>query len=186
MLRYNREGLLKAQGRSLGSVIMELFITKSIYYGYLLVLPLIFSPVAWWVTILGFLALHFVLGFLLAIVFQPAHVVDGTHFIKPSEEGSVENNWAVHQILTTANFAPKNKILSWFVGGLNYQIEHHLFPTICHIHYRKLSKIVRETTKEFDLPYNCQPSFRAALRSHARLLKELGTGTTQVPAVFGH
>lgn len=186
VIRYHKQGLLAGQGRTLAGAVTEVILTKLVYYSYMLVIPLIFASVPWWQTVLGFLTLHYVLGFILAIVFQPAHVVADTQFFQVDEQGSVENHWAVHQILTTSNFAPNNKILSWFVGGLNYQVEHHLFPNICHIHYKKLSKIVRETAREFDLPYHCQPTFRAALRSHARLLWELGQGKTTATSVFGH
>lgn len=187
MIRYHKQGLLASQDRKLSSALVEVILTKLGYYGYLLVLPLIFSAVPWWQTLIGFIALHYILGFILAIVFQPAHVVMDTAFVKPNEDGVVDNHWAVHQLMTTANFAPKNKLLSWYVGGLNFQVEHHLFPNICHIHYKQLSKIVKKTAKEFGLPYHCQPTFRAALRSHARLLWLLGRGNKSVQvSVFGH
>ena len=86
----------------------------------------------------------------------------------------MQNAWAVHQLQTTANFSRDNRFLNWYVGGLNFQIEHHLFPNICHVHYRKLSEIVQETAEEFQLPYNLKPSFAHALQSHIRTLKTLG------------
>ena len=172
--RYHKEGLLADQGRTLLGAMAELLATRVIYYGYLLVLPLVLSPFPWWQTLIGFLAMHYVLGFILSIVFQPAHVIMDTEFVKIDDQGSVENNWAIHQLQTTANFAPNNKLLSWYVGGLNFQVEHHLFPNICHIHYKRLSKIVQETAKEYGIPYHSLPSFRSALRSHARLLWTLG------------
>ena len=113
-------------------------------------------------------------GLFLACVFQPAHVVPETDYPVPDEQGNMENHWAIHQLLTTTNFAPSSKIFSWFVGGLNYQIEHHLFPNVCHVHYRKLSEIVKKTAKEFSLPYYTQPSFLKALIQHGRMLYKLG------------
>jgi linoleoyl-CoA desaturase len=118
--------------------------------------------------------MHYIAGFLLAIIFQPAHVIEGTEFPLPDVNDKLENNWAVHQLLTTTNFGNKSRWFSWYVGGLNFQIEHHLFPNICHVHYRKISTIVKETAKEFGLPYKSARTFVDALAGHARLLKQLG------------
>ena len=85
----------------------------------------------------------------------------------------MENSWAVHELITTTNFAPSSRIFSWFIGGLNYQVEHHLFADVCHVHYRKISAIVAETTKEFGLPYNTQRTFLTAIRQHALMLRTL-------------
>ena len=90
------------------------------------------------------------------------------------EDMVIENTWAVHQMNTTVNFANNNFWLNWYAGGLNFQVEHHLFPNICHIHYKKISKIVKETAKEFNVPYHEQPSFTAAIWNHAKMLKKLG------------
>ena len=84
------------------------------------------------------------------------------------------NTWAIHQLYTTTNFAHRNKVLSWYVGGLNFQVEHHLFPNICHVHYRHLSAIVKQTALEFGLPYKMKETFWDAIKAHGRLLKELG------------
>ncbi len=92
----------------------------------------------------------------------------------PDKEGILPDSWAIHQMMTTADFSPNSRIFSWYVGGLNYQIEHHLFPNICHVHYRKLSQIVKETAKEFGIPYNVQPTFIRAVWSHGKMLKQLG------------
>ena len=135
---------------------------------------MIMLPFSWWLTLAFFFSMHFVAGLILASVFQPAHVMPTSEFPLPNENGIIENNWAVHQMYTTTNFAPNNKILSWFIGGLNYQIEHHLFPHVCHIHYSKINKIIEKTALEYGLPYNSEKTFRSALISHARMLKQLG------------
>lgn len=177
LVDYNRRGLLKAQGLSFPKALATVVFHKSWYLVLTLVLPLLILPFAWWQTVLCFLMMHFICGIILALVFQPAHVIEETHFFKASEEdGSVDNNWAIHQLMTTANFANGNRPLSWFVGGLNYQIEHHLFPHICHVHYRDLSKIVKATALEYGLPYHEHQTFTAAIRSHFALLHQLGTG----------
>jgi len=131
-------------------------------------------PYAWWQVFIGFFAMHYVSGFILSVIFQPAHVIDGTDYPEPDAEGRLENNWAIHQLRTTTNFAQRSKIFSWYVGGLNLQVEHHLFPNVCHVHYRKISKIVKETAEEFQLPYKSYDTFAQAMVGHAKLLKELG------------
>ena len=110
----------------------------------------------------------------LSIVFQLAHVVDETTNPVPDQNGEIENTWAIHQLFTTANFAPKNWIVNWYTGGLNHQIEHHIFPHISHIHYGKIAEIVRETAKEWNLPYHEFKTMRSAVIAHFKHLKELG------------
>jgi linoleoyl-CoA desaturase len=151
-----------------------LIATKIVYIAYIFVIPSIVLDVAWWQILVGFVIMHYIAGFILAVIFQPAHVIDGTEYPLPDQDGKMENSWAIHQLYTTTNFANRNRILSWYVGGLNYQVEHHLFPNICHVHYRKISSIVKQTAAEFGLPYKAEPTFIGALRSHAKLLKELG------------
>jgi linoleoyl-CoA desaturase len=75
---------------------------------------------------------------------------------------------------TTSNYAPKSRIFSWLIGGLNFQVEHHLFPNICHIHYSKISKIVSETAQEFKIPYLEKRTFLMALSDHVKMLRQLG------------
>jgi linoleoyl-CoA desaturase len=118
--------------------------------------------------------MHYIAGFILAMIFQPAHVVEGTAYPEPDLNKSLEHNWAVHQLLTTTNFGNNSPLFSWYVGGLNFQIEHHLFPNICHVHYRKLAGIVQSTAAEFNLPYKSYKTFGSAIVAHARMLKQLG------------
>ncbi|MFY0651470.1 MAG: acyl-CoA desaturase [Cyclobacteriaceae bacterium] len=173
--KYRKMGLNDKQG-NINKVLAQLSVWKIFYFGYILVLPMIFLSVAWWQVLLGFASLHFVCGLILSCVFQLAHVMPDMEYPQIDENtGSLENNWAIHQLITTANFSPRSKILSWFIGGLNYQIEHHLFPNICHIHYKNISKIVKKTAKEYGLPYKSEPTFVGALWNHARMLKKLGS-----------
>ena len=128
-----------------------------------------------WNQILGgFLLMHFFEGFALAIIFNLAHLVEELHFPKPDPEGNIENKWAIHQLLTTADFAPNNLIAKWFTGGLNFQAVHHLYPKICHTHYPKISEIMKVTAKEFDVPYVINATFFGALASHLRYMKKCG------------
>jgi linoleoyl-CoA desaturase len=178
LIKYNKKNLLASQGTTLTKSIWILILNKIWYLALMLALPIIFIDIAWWQTVIGFLSMHYICGLTLAMVFQSAHVLEDTHFYKADENGSVENNWAIHQMKTTANFAQKSRIFSWYIGALNYQIEHHLFPNICHIHYKRISKIVKETAKEFDVPYYQNSSFLSALKSHFKFLHQLGTGKT--------
>lgn len=174
LLNYQSRGLVKQVKASVVSEWVILVVSKLIYLTYALVLPIIFLPFSWWQIFIGFFAAHWVAGFILAIIFQPAHVTSDSEFPLPNEEMSLENNWAIHQMLTTKNFAQDNFLFSWFVGGLNQQIEHHLFPTICHVHYRNIGKIVEATSKEHGLPYFQAPTFTGAIKEHFKLLKKLG------------
>ena len=171
--KYKNEGLTKPFGK-FGRLLTGLIVWKVVYLIYMLAIPLIFSPVAWWITLSGFIGMHLVTGFILSIIFQPAHVMPDNQYPVADHAGNMENEWAVHQVLTTTNFAPKSRLFSWFVGGLNFQIEHHLFPNICHVHYKKISRIVQETAHEFNLPYHSQKTFLKALILHGSMLKQLG------------
>lgn len=174
LYRYKSKGLTKIEDENFGKLLAELIIFKIFYYVYVIVVPLLVIDAAWWVVVLGIVTMHFVAGLVLSVIFQLAHVVPDAAFPEVEEGPSVNENWSIHQLKTTANFAPNNKLLSWYVGGLNFQVEHHLFPNICHIHYPKISEIVRSTAKEFGVPYYQEPTFFSAIRSHAQMLKQLG------------
>ncbi|MEM6644319.1 MAG: acyl-CoA desaturase [Bacteroidota bacterium] len=174
LAEYTRDGLLKKQTKNVTKAWIWLILTKVLYYSYMLAIPLLFTSFAWYHILLGFLLMHYVAGFTLGIIFQPAHVMEEHDFADAEKIDTVEENWAVHQLKTTCNFAQKNAILSWYAGGLNYQIEHHLFPNVCHVHYRHIAKIVRDTAAEFNIPYRSYPTFRSALLSHGKMLYSLG------------
>jgi linoleoyl-CoA desaturase len=172
--RYKKKGLIEAQGVTFGQHMFRIIFFKVIYTGIFLFLPIYFGGASWLTNVLGFLVMQFICGLILAMIFQPAHIVPSSTFPMPNDSGVVEADWAVSQLFNTANFAPKAKLFSWYVGGLNYQVEHHLFPSICHIHYKKISKIVEQTAKEFQLPYHSYDTFVAALSEHTKMLKNLG------------
>lgn len=176
LFNYNKTGLIEKSGHKPSLELIKLIGEKLFYYLYILVVPLLVLSIPWWQVVLGFIVMHLVSGVVITTVFQLAHVVDGPHHYKPPEDGNIENSWAIHQLFTTANFGTKSRIMSWFVGGLNFQIEHHLFPNICHIHYKSISKIVKKTAKEYNLPYYEFPNFFAAFVSHLKVLHRLGRG----------
>lgn len=151
-----------------------LFVTKAIYYTYMLVLPMLLLDITWVHLLIGFTTLHLTAGLILGVIFQLAHVVEGTDHPEPDEENMIDEHWMIHEMVTTNNFARDNKPLCWFVGGLNFQIEHHLFPRICSVHYPAISHIVEETANEFNIPYNQHDTLFEAIASHYRTLKKFG------------
>lgn len=173
-IRYKKMGLTSTQGISFRRAMTIIVVTKIIYGAVFFALPFIISPVSWYITLVGIFVMQFTAGLTLACIFQPAHVVPTSDFPVPDESGNIEADWAVNQLYNTANFAPKARLFSWYVGGLNFQVEHHLFPNICHVHYRKISKIVKETAIEYNLPYYQYKTFYRALREHTMMLKNLG------------
>jgi linoleoyl-CoA desaturase len=186
LYKYGKNGMLDSQKSSATLQWLILILTKFCYIGYIFVLPLVLTPLLWWQVLLGILIMHYIAGFILAIIFQPAHVTEGTEFPLPDENRTLQNNWAVHQLLTTTNFGNSSRWFSWYVGGLNFQIEHHLFPNICHVHYRKIAAIVKSTAQEFGIPYKSSKTFIGALAGHARLLKDLGKKPVLTPSIFNH
>lgn len=174
ILRYQKNGLIKKHKANIKREWCILIVTKIFYTGYIFIIPLLVTSLLWWQILIGFFMMHYLAGFVLAIIFQPAHVVEGTTFPLPDEHRTLETSWAIHQLTTTTNFGNNSRWFSWYVGGLNFQIEHHLFPNVCHVHYRKIAGIVKETAREFGLPYKSFKTFLGALAGHARLLKDLG------------
>lgn len=152
----------------------KLFLYKGIYYFLFIALPLIVMDITFWQFLIGFMVMQFAQGLVLGLVFQLAHVVEGTDFPFPDQQGNIEEAWAEHQMRTTANFAVDSKVAAFICGGLNRQIEHHLFPKICHIHYPAIGGIVKQTALEFGLPYIESPTFGSALVSHYKTLRRLG------------
>jgi linoleoyl-CoA desaturase len=154
--------------------VFNLFFYKAVYYTLFIIIPLVVLDITWWQFLIGFVAMHLAEGLVLGLVFQLAHVVEGTDFPTPNESGNIEEAWAIHQMRTTANFARKSSLANFLCGGLNFQIEHHLFPRVCHIHYRAISDIVKTTAEEFNLPYIENETFSGALVSHYKMLKKFG------------
>jgi len=173
IFKYRNMGLIKS-GKEFTTELIYMIICKTAYFGYMLVLPLLLIPAPAGVIILDFITMHFVIGLVLALIFQTAHVMPSAEFPAPDKDGHMENAWAVHELITTTNYAPTSRIFSWMIGGLNYQIEHHLFTNVSHVHYKDISSIVRQTAEEYGLPYHTHGSFLSAVWDHAKMLKYLG------------
>lgn len=179
IIRYKKMGLIK-EDENITKEVFKLIGWKLAHFSYALIIPMMVVPLSPWLVLLAFVIMHFFTGIFISSVFQTAHVLPATDFPLPDKDGMMDN-WSVHQLLTTSNFSPKSRLTSWLIGGLNYQIEHHLFPNICHVHYRRIAPIVRKTAQEFGTPYLIKRTFVAALWDHLKMLYWLGRMDT-IPA----
>ena len=171
--RYRKLGFFN-QKNSYRNALLKIVGCKLVYFSFALIIPLLMVPLSPWMVVLAFLSMHFVTGLLISIVFQVAHIMPNTEFPLPNDEGFILSDWSGHQLSTTTNFSPNSRVFSWLIGGLNYQVEHHLLPDVCHIHYRKISRIVADTAKEYGIAYNTKRSFMVALADHVGVLRKLG------------
>ncbi|MBN1950260.1 MAG: acyl-CoA desaturase [Bacteroidales bacterium] len=178
---YEKEGATLNSSGNYQTLYTKLVIAKILYYTTFIVLPLLFVPLAWYWILTGFLLMHFTGGLVLTTIFQTAHVVPTSDYPLPDDNNELNNNWAVHQLYTTSDFAPGSRIFSWLIGGLNYQVVHHLFPNISHVHYRNLAKIVKKTAEKHQLPYHVNKTFPGAVYQHALMLKSLGRRKNMQP-----
>jgi linoleoyl-CoA desaturase len=152
---------------------IQFWIVKLWHTAIFIVIPIVM--VGWQAWLIGFITMGLVGGFILSIVFQLAHTVEDAHFPTADiETHRLPDEFAAHQIKTTANFATNDKFINWYVGGLNFQIEHHLFPKISHIHYPAISKIVKKVCEEYNLTYVEYPTMTRAVAAHVNFLKEMG------------
>ncbi len=151
--------------------IFELFASKVVVLAWSLVIPMLFH--SWWVVLIGYAVLWFAVGLILTVVFQVAHCAEEVDF-PSAADGRMKRSWAAHQVETTVDFAPKNWFLTVYLGGLNFQIEHHLFPKICHVHYPQLAPIVREVCAEHGVRYTVHQRFTSAVSSHGQWLRRMG------------
>jgi linoleoyl-CoA desaturase len=171
---YNRSGLTARQKANPKREYFVMVFSKLLYFGFIASIPFLFPQIVWWKLLIGFCTVHFTGGLIMSMIFQLAHVVEGAEHPLPSEDGVMDNEWAIHQLETTVDFARDSRILGWYIGGLNYQVEHHLFPHISHVHYPAISKIVEQTAREYGVVYHTKGSFFSAFISHLKMLKILG------------
>lgn len=166
--------------------VVSMILGKLLHFGVFLALPMMISPYAWWQVGLGYLAMLASVGFTLAVVFQLAHVVEGTQFPQADASRRLADGWASHQLRTTANFAQNSPMATFLFGGLNNQIEHHLLPGVCHIHYTALAPVVRACAADHGLPYLTSGTFLQAIASHVRTMYRLGRPSLLAKRAEGH
>jgi linoleoyl-CoA desaturase len=172
--RYTKDGVNKNTKAENQRILFKMILAKIFYFFIFIGLPLFILGMPAGQYIAGFLLMNFVAGVVLTTIFQLAHTVEETSHPLPDENYTIDNNWAIHQMNTTVNFSRKNRFISWYLGGLNFQVEHHLFPTICHVHYPEISEIVKSTAEEFGVPYLENETFSKALSSHVNTLVRFG------------
>jgi len=148
-----------------------LFAGKGFYLIYMLILPVMVLGKSPLLVAGAFLLVHLVVGLAVTLVFQSTHTVDSTYF--PSDRGEFENG-VYHIFATTADYATENPLVGWLAGGLNHHVVHHLCPFVCHTHYAPLTRIVKQTAKEFGVPYRQHSTMTLAIQHHLILLKQLG------------
>jgi linoleoyl-CoA desaturase len=170
---YRKQGMPQKMGYNHLFTLLKMIGAKLVFIWAILIVPILWGA-SIWAVITGFILAHMLSGLLISTVFQLAHVVECTEHDHLPSGDIMEHSWAVQQLRTTANFAPQDPIVTWLTGGLNHQVEHHLFPTYSHVHYPALAKLVRQTASDYGLPYNANPTFSGALKSHYRMLKMLG------------
>ncbi len=174
LVAFNKSGITRQHRLNPTVEMVKLSVFKAAYLFTLIGLPLLVTSYTIWQVLAAFFLMHWVAGCILTVVFQLAHVVEGAGQPLQNSEGIIENDWVVHELETTFNFATHSKWLRWYTGGLNFQVEHHLFPHICHVHYPRIAPIVQQTAKEYGIAYNVLPTLGGAIASHVRRLKELG------------
>lgn len=167
--RIGRRRFQRPRGRELVAFVAG----KAVFVAWSLLIPALVFRSGW--VALPFLAGALTLGIVLSAVFQLAHIMPDVEF-QPAPPGGrpMPAGWAEHQVRATLDFAPSHRLLGWYVGGLNYQIEHHLLPEVCHVHYPTLAAVVAETCREHGVPYRVLPTLRAAIAHHQRFLRVLG------------
>ncbi len=157
---------------------VTLFTGKAIFYMLTLILPIYFVSLSWYVVLGAWIFMHLLPGLVFALIFQVTHIYEGTTFPKPDENGDIDNNYALHVLETTADFSRHNKPGSWFMGGINIHVIHHIFPKVCHVHYPVLTKILKQTCDDFGIEYQENADFFTALKKHYQILKRLSFQNT--------
>ena len=156
------------------SELLILFAGKAFYYTYTLVIPLLYLNVPWYSVVLGFVVMHFFLGFTLALTFQPNHFTQDSSFPEPDDNGHLSGNYIKHVFENTVDYARGNPLANWALGGLNLHVVHHMFPRICHVHYPALTEIIKSTAEEYGFAYNENKTIVGAFVAHLKWMKMLG------------
>jgi linoleoyl-CoA desaturase len=156
---------------------------KALFIAWALVIPALVYP--WWMVATVYLAINMASSLVMAVTFQLAHCVEEADFSTAAALASTTRPWAVHEVESTVDFCPANKLLTWTLGGLNYQIEHHLFPRLPHTLYPAIAPVVKQACRRHGIRYTVQPTLRAALRSHVRHLRRLGQAGVRAELEMG-
>ena len=179
--RFNGNGSSDPMKKHPLKEVIVFIASKLIYFLFALVLPFYLMEAKWWEILICYLSMHAIAGVIMACVVKLGHIVDNVSHAIPDEDGIIQNSWMVHELEVSSNFSIDSPFVSWFSGGLNFQIEHHLFPRTCSVHYPKISPIILEITKKYGFPYHINKTMVSGLLSHYKTLKRLGSpNSTQV------
>jgi linoleoyl-CoA desaturase len=118
--------------------------------------------------------MHIIESLTAATALFPAHIYEESLFPLPNENGEMETTWAEHQLRVTMDFGTRWHVVGFFFGGINYHAVHHLFPTMSHVHFHKVQKILVQTCADFGVKHKVEPYLYKAIASHMRLLKKNG------------
>lgn len=152
---------------------------KLFFVGWAIVVPALFHPL--WQVLVFHTVAAFTLGITLGTIFQLAHCTQSATFPAAPVSARMPTEWAEHQLLTTADFAPRSAVVTWFAGGLNFQVEHHLFPKVCHLHYPALARIVAEVAERHGIRHRSHATLGSALRAHFAHLRDLSRAPLPLP-----
>lgn len=180
--RRNRIGFLRVIKHPPRELMYFAF-TRLMVIAYTLVLPLLLLSAPNWQIWTGFLIGHFISGIALGAIFQVTHLSENTVWPQPNEAGQLPDAYDLHILRTTSDFSPESWWVTWVSGGLNLHVIHHFFPGICQVHFRALTRILRDTAREFDVPYKAMPSVSNAVKSHLKCLHQLGKKPDPLPWV---
>lgn len=150
--------------------------TKLGYLFYMIYLPWQILPLTLLQVLVGFFAMHGLLGLCIALVLLPSHFIGGTRFYRKPTSGCQPQSWAEHQLLTTVDIAPKSRLLNFLLGGLNTNVLHHIYPKLAHIHLPELSILLEKTAQDFNIPYK-KLTLKMAIVEHFRFLKRMGNSS---------
>lgn len=170
--KYFKESVITVKKKA-WTLAMIILIKKLIFFTLYLIIPILVLSFPWYLIVLMFFTKLAVSGVIMTVIFQTAHVVPNCDFLDPVSQ-EMKDSWHMHQLKTTANFAHGHRVVTYLLGGLNYQIEHHLYPDICHVYYPELAVIVKKTAQEFSMPYHENNSLWSAISGHFALLKMHG------------
>jgi linoleoyl-CoA desaturase len=147
-------------------------LSKIFYFGYTLVIPLLVLDIVWWKILVSYLVIHWIMSAFELCIQLPLHINEHSPVVEMKEGGLIESNWALQMLRSTTDYLPESSVANFITGGINTHTLHHFYPGISHIHYIPLTRILKETSAEFNMPYQCI-GWREGVISHFRRLKEL-------------
>ncbi|MFN6377942.1 MAG: fatty acid desaturase family protein [Flavobacteriales bacterium] len=164
--KWMRKGINKAQ------LILRFMLFKITYFSLVLILPSILTDLSFGFIFFTFVSTSAFTSLLFVVMLVGTHFFYEAEYYQPKGD-HLESSWAVHQLRTSCDWNPNNKLARFFSGGSNCHAAHHLFPNICHTHYDQINAIIASTTQEFGFPYHTK-TLSKMLVSHFKHLRKMG------------